>query len=140
MAPALVTLANAEAYMLTRFAADAWSNLASDAIKEQALSTAENQLEAMYDMPTELADMTTAQNEAVYEQALFLAQNPGGFDSRAALQAQKVKSAGTVKEVYEGGAEIPICVFAQKLLEADKKPDLDAASANLSVITRDENA
>lgn len=137
MALTYVTTSEGDTYMATRLNSAAYTG-ASAGEKTAALTTAELDILAVYDYPL-VADVTTDQKNAIFEQGLFRLQNPDGFDARVGLQAMGVTKAGEVKEEYEN-AGIPICPFAVQVLQGIKKADLDAAAAFVTDYARDEDA
>lgn len=93
----LITVAQADAYMVTRLGATAhWSAL-SATDKLAALTTAEAMLGELWTL-----EDTDAHRNAICEQALFLARDPLGVEARMNLQAQGVTQAGIVQEAYRG--------------------------------------
>lgn len=122
------TLNAANTYFTTRLRASKWT-AAADAEKTAALTTAEEQLNAVFGALTE----TAANQKCVYEQALFLL-NDSGAEMRAALQGQGVVAAGIVEESYgAGGGGIPVCPYARRVLSGT-----DALYGD--VLTRDDSA
>lgn len=101
-----VTVEDADTYFLTRLGASEYWNTATE--KEAALTTAENDIAAVYNAVPEPI--------CVYEQALFRLVDLAS-DKRAYLQAQGVVSAGIIKESYRhAGGGIAICPYVQKVM------------------------
>lgn len=127
-----LTVDEANTFFSTRLGSAAWS-----ASNEQlaALTTAQNDLESCgrYDFPSEPDEDMKA---AVCEQALFLLADDG-IDARAGLRAQGVKSAGVVKEAYEGAGDDVAIAPRAALRLASYKRDWGAYSIELS---RDDDA
>jgi len=101
----------ADTYFSTRYGASAaWSAL-SESDKTALLTTAENDLVAVYGSVPE----TDAGQRCIYEQAFFRMLD-ADVDTRSALQAQGVSAAGIAKESYRAGGGIAVCAYAQQVL------------------------
>lgn len=111
-----LTLEEANTYFATRLGADAWT-AASDETKTKALTTGQVDLTACPDFTFDSeAEPVELQKQAVCEQALFLLANPDA-EARLALQAQGVRQAGIIGEVYSGAAlAVVISLRARALL------------------------
>ena len=105
------SLDEANAYFATRYGATGkWPT--TDGDKTAVLTTAENDLLAAY----RALSTTDAVKRCIFEQAFARLLDPD-IDTRAALQAQGVASAGMVKESYSGGQRGPfVCDYARAVL------------------------
>ena len=108
----IVTLEQATAYFVIRYGVGTkWTDL-SDPNGTALLRTSERDLLVYYSLD---ADDETHRN-AVCEQA-FMRLCDAAVDRRAGVQAQGVKSAGMVKEVYSADATgVSICSYARGIL------------------------
>jgi hypothetical protein len=140
------TIAEAEAYFLTRLSSDAWTSIPADSNfvkKTAALTTAYDRLfySGLFDLPA-FADASAAQlvvlKKAQYELSLYMLLHLADEDRRRGLQAQGVIEAGIVKEKYSEKSlmALPIPPFVALILD-----DYSAADSELYVssIDRDED-
>lgn len=132
----IVTEAQANTYFATRFGAAAyWVDDASDNIK--ALTFANNQLAALYDLDT----TNEEHRNAVCEQALFLLRNPGGADRRDDLVAWGVTQAGHVGEQYSPSRDgMGICSYARRVLADVLLSKAAKGGLQFGRLTRDDTA
>lgn len=109
-----LTEEEADTYFETRLGASALWTDSTD--KTAALTTAQAQIVNCAEFTftdEELEEPTTAMQNAVCEQALFLLRDPD-MESRLALQAQGVTQAGIVQETYGGRRGLfPIAIQAR---------------------------
>ena len=139
------TIAEAEAYFLTRLSSDAWTSIPADSNfvkKTAALTTAYDRLfySGLFDLPA-FADASAAQlvvlKKAQYELSLYMLLHLADEDRRLGLQAQGVTVAGIVKETYGGDITmIPIPPFVALILDEYEVSD---AGLYVTSIDRDED-
>jgi PHP family Zn ribbon phosphoesterase len=119
---AVISTIVAEAFFSTRFNSEAWTNLGSEEGKKIAvLTTATNQLSAVYELDTTIEEHVNA----VCEQALFLLIGGGGVDMRATLQAMGVAETSVNDEKFRVGTQQMVCQYARTVLrglEKQRKP------------------
>lgn len=97
-----VTIEEANTYFETRYGASTYWNTNTD--KTAALVTAHKHLIDcnLFNLALDSGDVIpTVFQDAQCEQALFIIQQAKALDSRMALQAQGVTTAGVVKEQYQ---------------------------------------
>ena len=122
-----INLTNADLYFATRLSATAWTGIVDDSghtTKTAALTTAYNRLffSGLFDLP--VFTLATAEQLAILEKAqcemaLYMLIHIKDEDRRKGLQAQGVKEAGIVKEVYAEAdlMKLPIPPIVQTMLE-----------------------